>query len=501
MSQSMRRLSVEDIRAQIAGPAPLVLVEAPAGHGKTHEAVTAAGKMSGGLQRGQQVLLLSHTNVARDEVRRRFGSSVATRVQTLDSLACDIVSVYARHLGVPTPLRPGATHLGQPAFPTIRRLACQLLRDAPAVARGLAWRYPVVLVDEHQDSTADQHELVWLIRGAGDVRLRMFGDRLQAIFGFSGDLIDWPRLLVKHGHVELPHGYRWDGQPDLRDWLASARSALLAGRPVDLRHRPACVQIHHWEGRAPGPKQTGHCPECLKVLGRLNPDGRVAYLVRSREHGYGLAVRLRDKIKLYEAGDVQDPLAVLESAEAGDGDPSALCLLLADTLREWGTGIPKDLRDQLARACHADGVDLAGRKRLVPLARACDAIYAEPTVRGFLRSFAVALATRNDLGWNSIRRDATYLLASIPPETEDPILALGAQAQAHRSRVGPRSKVMTVHKAKGREYDTVVLPYAAASSFSASEEGIRLTYVALTRSQQQLHILIPSQGPSELFAV
>jgi superfamily I DNA/RNA helicase len=60
---------------------------------------------------------------------------------------------------------------------------------------------------------------------------------------------------------------------------------------------------------------------------------------------------------------------------------------------------------------------------------------------------------------------------------------------------------MTVHKAKGREYDTVVLPYAAASSFSASEEGIRLTYVALTRSQQQLHILIPSQGPSELFAV
>jgi UvrD-like helicase C-terminal domain/UvrD/REP helicase N-terminal domain len=495
----MQRLPVEDIRALIAGPARLLLVEAPAGHGKTHEAANAAGAMSRGLQRGQQVLLLSHTNAARDEVRRRFGSSASTRVQTLDSLACDIVSAYARHLGVPTPVRPGATHLDQPTFPRIRRLACQLLRDAPVVARGLAWRYPVVLVDEHQDSTIDQHELVWLIYGAGDVRLRLFGDRLQAIFGFSGDLVDWPRLLVEHEHVELLHGYRWDGQPALRDWLASARSALLAGDAIDLRHRPTCVQVHHWEGRAPGPKQTGHCPECLKVLGRLNPAGQVAYLVRSREHGYGLAVRMRSKIKLHEAGDVQDSLAVLESAEAADGDPAALCLLLADTLREWGIGIPKDLRDQLARACHADGVGLAGRKRLVPLARACDAIYAEPTVRGFLRSFVAALAIRDDLGWSSIRRDSTYLLASIPPETEDPILALGAQAHAHRSRVGPRSKVMTVHKAKGREYDTVVLPYAAASSFSASEEGIRLMYVALTRSQRQLHILIPSQGRSELF--
>ena len=38
----MKNLEPEAIRERIAGPEPLLLINAPAGYGKTHEAVSAA---------------------------------------------------------------------------------------------------------------------------------------------------------------------------------------------------------------------------------------------------------------------------------------------------------------------------------------------------------------------------------------------------------------------------------------------------------------------------
>jgi DNA helicase-2/ATP-dependent DNA helicase PcrA len=496
----MQRTQCESIQQRLAGDENVVLVEAPAGHGKTWLAVALTEQVRTQLQRGQRVLLLSHTNAAREEVRRRFGGAANTRVQTIDSLACDIVSVYASRLGVPHPLRPGAVHLGHPSFEKIRSLACDLLRDAPDVARGLAWRYPVIIVDEHQDSTYKQHELVWRIFRIGGVRLRLFADPLQAIFSFAGDLVKWSELLCVAPSATLSHGYRWDGQPDLRDFLSAARSSLLAREPVDLGDLPPCVQLHHWSGRAPGPGQRGHSPACLQLLRSLSRPVSSAYLVRNRQNAYGLAVRLGGLIKLYEAGDVQEPLDVLERAETAEGDAPALAQLLAETLSSWGTGIQKDLREQLARACHAEGIELGRRKRLAPLAEVCAPLFSEPSVGGFISAFRHAVTSRKELGWMPVRRDATFLMLSIPPQSEDPILALSAMAQAHRSRTGPLQKVMTVHKSKGREFHTVLLPYLASTCFPADEEGTRLAYVGLSRAQSQLHLLAPSQGASELFS-
>jgi hypothetical protein len=494
-------LLARDAATRITGSERLVLVDAPAGHGKTHEAVEAVGVLGRGLDRGQQALLLSHTNAARDEIRLRFGPSVEARAQTLDSLACDIVTTYASRLGITLPLRPGAEHLGQPTFEAIRRMACEVLRDAPIVARGLAWRYPAIVVDEHQDSSIDQHELVWRIHQAGSGRLRLFGDQLQAIFSFGGSLIDWTDMVAEHGAVELTHGYRWDAQPELRDWLARARRALLRGEAIDCRDRPTCVHVHRWSGRAPGPKQQGHCPACVSVLRQLSVPRRAAYLVRNREHAYGLAIRLRGVAKLYEGGDVQEPLEVLQRLDAASGDPRELALLLTEVLRRWGTGLTKDLHDQLGRACRQDGIDLRRRSRLRPLAAICEPLYASPTVAGFLRAFTLAVAQRDQIGWRPVRRDATYLLLSIPSDCEDPILALSALAQQQRTRRGPLTKIMTVHRAKGREFEAVVLPYVSNTTFPADGEGLRLAYVALTRAQAEIHVLVPSEAPSDLFLI
>jgi superfamily I DNA/RNA helicase len=49
---------------------------------------------------------------------------------------------------------------------------------------------PVLLLDERQDTRPDQHDLAIELGRSG--RVRIFGDPMQAIYGFGGEaLIDW----------------------------------------------------------------------------------------------------------------------------------------------------------------------------------------------------------------------------------------------------------------------------------------------------------------------
>jgi len=178
--------ALERARARILGDERVVVIEAAAGCGKTYEAVGAIAELSQQLVDGQQVLLLTHTNSARRVFEGRLADGDGrSRMQTLDSIAFEVVNRYARHLGLEQPVVPDAIHRGHPSFKDIRTMARGLLKAAPAVAEGLAWRHPVILVDEHQDSSDDQHSLVAAIAEPGTARVRYFGDRLQSIYGFG----------------------------------------------------------------------------------------------------------------------------------------------------------------------------------------------------------------------------------------------------------------------------------------------------------------------------
>lgn len=254
--------ALERSRARILGDERVVVIEAAAGCGKTFEAVGGTTALAQQLEDGQEVLLLTHTNSARRVFEGRL-SVAGTRatMQTLDSLAFEVVKRYAPHLGLEQPVVPDAVHRGHPSFKDIRGMARRLLESAPAVAEGLAWRHPVILVDEHQDSSDDQHAVVAAIAEKRDTRVRYFGDRLQSIYGFDGGGGAWDSLCEQHEKATLEFGQRWNENAELRDWLFSARRALLAGEPIDLRDRPRCVHVHEWSGEPPGINRKGHCPE------------------------------------------------------------------------------------------------------------------------------------------------------------------------------------------------------------------------------------------------
>jgi hypothetical protein len=493
--------TLDSARRRICSNEKTVVVEAAAGCGKTFEAVTAVETLGRRMESGRELLLLTHTNAARRvfEERIRVSGASAT-IETLDSLALQIVQRYAPHLGLAQPVVPASFGTG-PSFEHIRRLAADLLIAAPAVAQGRAWRHPVILVDEHQDSSVHQHAIVEAIASSGTARVRYFGDRLQSIYAFAGGGNSWDRLCHEHDPVTLEFGHRWHNNAELREWLLHARHALLAGRPIDLRDRPDCVRVQLWSGPAPSPTTKGHCPEVLTALRGLNLPSDSAILVCDGAHGRGLVERLGGRhAKFYEGADVTEPLVWLERAIAAGGDAPRLARLLAELLHAWGPGIPQSKVDELAAVCTRNGIDAGKRKNILPLIDLCRPLYTDPTPATWLNAFAAAVNARDALGWRPLRRDATWLLATTSAEVEDLRESLMLAAR-RRSRLGrlPARAVMTVHRAKGAEFDTVVLPYVTGADFGDSQDDAKKLYVAITRPHSRLHLFISRDNPSPRF--
>jgi DNA helicase-2/ATP-dependent DNA helicase PcrA len=380
-------------------------------------------------------------------------------------------------------------------------MARDLLEGAPAVAEGLAWRHPVILVDEHQDSSDDQHAVVAAIAEKRDTRVRYFGDRLQSIYGFDGGGGAWDTLCDEHEEETLEFGHRWRDNAELGDWLCGARRALLIGEPINLRDRPRCVHVHQWSGEPPGVNRKGFCPEVLMVLQGVRLHGRSALLVSENAHARGLVERLgAGPAKLYEGADVKEPRRCLELVLDADGDPARLARLLGEVLGALGPGVPKSRIDELAAVCRSAGIRAGKRRNILPLVNVCRALYASPTVSTWLAAFRTALERRDELGWRPLRRDAAWLLAAMPGDTDDHLAALLATARAHAQRSrAPSQAVMTVHRAKKSEFDSVVLPYVSASNFGSEYEDAKRLYVAITRPQRELHLLLSRDDPSPRF--
>lgn len=88
--------------------------------------------------------------------------------------------------------------LGYIDFGTIIYLAFILLKDHPRIALSLSARYAWFLVDEFQDTTELQIEILKLLHRARRSHFFMVGDLAQSIFGFTGAR---PELVAPFGEV------------------------------------------------------------------------------------------------------------------------------------------------------------------------------------------------------------------------------------------------------------------------------------------------------------
>src|SRR5690606_8858971 len=95
--------------------------------------------------------------------------------------------------------------------------------------------YTGLFVDEYQDCTKKQHEI--LVTLSGIFPTRILGDPLQAIFDFNGDLVDFEtdlKAFVKYPELTVPNRWYKSGYQVLGDIIKGYRQNLINRAPIVL---------------------------------------------------------------------------------------------------------------------------------------------------------------------------------------------------------------------------------------------------------------------------
>jgi DNA helicase-2/ATP-dependent DNA helicase PcrA len=399
----------------------------------------------------------------------------------------------------------------------------------PALAQNLSNNFDHVLVDEYQDTSALQGEIIQALKPDGK-GITVVGDDAQAIYSFRAAAVEnilgfADRYKPKAEIVVLAQNYRSTQQIlDSANALMSEgarqhRKTLLGTR--QSTQKPMYVTLEDAAGQA----------EYIvnKILATREIGGslkRHAILFRSSHHSDVLEVELTKKkipfvkyggLKFLEAAHIKDMLSVLRWVDNPRNSVAGFRVLklapgfgpghakqALDHFEAQGFSVkslaafdaPQAVKMDWKRFCSlleklADpGTPWAGQVGLVrdwykpQLERIYDAAFSR---MGDLEQLE-QLATQHP----SRERFLTEL-------TLDPPAVTGDQSSG-ASKDEDYVILSTIHSAKGQEWDIVYVLNVADGNFPSEfstgkpemiEEERRLLYVAMTRARNELHLCAP----------
>ncbi|MVT63583.1 AAA family ATPase [Bradyrhizobium pachyrhizi] len=430
---------------------------------------------------------------------------------------------------------------GLVAFDLFPSLTTELLRSIPVLARAYGGAYPLIIVDEFQDTNAEEWAMISQL--GQHSTLIALGDPKQRIYDFKGaDPRRFDEFIATFRPTEF-------------DFLGENRRSvgtditLFADAVIDGKYRPepyTGVTISAYPGQSLRPLKQ----EVLRTVNRLRrgQDWSLAILVPANV----LAVSVFDYMARAEHGLPSYPIEILVAAEgpmlagalialllepASDNQPLGAHILDALAVFELGRSETASARAitkanrlrTLARAVRARGDDGFGRRGIGPdvqqLLADIDAVVltGDPmtdwrAVRAVLEASsreeiqAVArearhmrLLRRGDQiearlaeAWRThgVYRNARELLHAAVVEDQ-----FAATIRPHRGVT-----VMTIHKAKGKEFDEVIVfeglyqRYLQPRGADAERSARFNLHVAVTRARAAVTIMTPSRDPCRLLS-
>lgn len=212
-------------------------IVAAAGCGKTEQIARAVS-----VSRGRR-LILTHTHAGVDAIASRLikhrAPSSLYRVETIAGWCLRFVLSFPQRSGCSIAAPRTSDH-----WTAVYKSASQLL-DCGALDEIVAASYAGLFVDEYQDCTLDQHDVIR--RLATRLPTCVFGDPLQSIFDFGGQKpVAWEQdvfpCFPKAGELTTPWRWRNAGNEELAEWLRSVRNALEKGSQLRLDGAPPSVR-------------------------------------------------------------------------------------------------------------------------------------------------------------------------------------------------------------------------------------------------------------------
>lgn len=476
---------------------PFVLIEAPAGCGKTHVACDYARTLASGLPEGRRVLVLAHTNAAVEEFTSRTQDLRSRiRVSTFDSLSLGLIRPYCQALGLQYPIRVGES--GTRVSPqTLSSKAAELLTRCPSVAAMLVQLYPTIILDEHQDASREQHAIAMRLREAG-AAVRAFGDRMQRIF-ISENEFPWNDIRGDADHIEaLSYPHRWKSDLALGSWILECRERLLAAKPIDMTSAPPVVRRNTIRGHdlAYGAGQANDYAYTIRQL----PAGTAVLLTARRNHMVTLRRASSNVAQFYEGSRLEHVYKAFDKLEAHLGSPATMAAVLLDLLQGTCTGITMSYRRRIEQSLMNDRLNF-GRQHVVrPILDSLQCLYSSPTFEGVARGCRMLLERAPE--FLKIERPAALrILSALGGSSADPYEQLQEAIVKYKAvSRRPDFAVSTVHRAKGFQFDHVLVSNVSETHFPDNDYGRRLLYVAISRCCRSLALLMPATGATRLVA-
>lgn len=506
-------MSDEAVAKLLRSNEPLVIIEASAGCGKTYQGAAYARDVVSSIGSGR-LLILTHTHAACAVFAERTqGAGSRVEIKTIDALIAQIATAYHKPLGLPRDLSSWAWHDNGKGFDIMATKVAAFLRLRPMVAHALAQRYPVVICDEHQDSSVDQHSVVMALRDGGAM-LRIFGDPLQRIYGAKTDKaarIDRERWEALKGaaaceKLETPHRWR-DGCPALGEWILSARASLENGQPIDL---------------------TGTLPTSLRILtGNNMAQTRTSYQL-SKAHRPPIDRLVRDAGQLMILASQNDLVAALRAfwgrtIPIWEGHTrEALAALVgvlrvekgnAEALAEGLVAFVGSVAVGFSKASHGDrlleeirnGATRPTTGKPANIQAVAQRLLADPSHTGvaaaldLIRVFIEGKAAGFDAVKIDLRTEFKDAIRIGQFAGADEAFTEISRKRSYARPSPPKRVLSSIHKAKGLECDNVLIMACDKTQFTTTSYAKCKMYVALSRAKNSLTLVIPDNNPSPLF--
>jgi DNA helicase II / ATP-dependent DNA helicase PcrA len=359
-------------------------------------------------------------------------------------------------------------------FEDVLLVTAGMIESEPRVAQQVREQYRFFVVDEYQDVSPLQQELLSLWLGERN-DLCVVGDASQTIYTFAGATPDY--LLGFTSQYEDATVVRLEQNYRSTPAIVDAANRVMHGRA-------GALDLHAVPGAAAGPAPSvsgfsddrtearaiasairadidaGATPESIAILYRINVQSAV---IEAALGDAGVPCVIRGSTRFFDQREVKEAIMLLKGASVNTR-PEPLFQTVSDVLRSLGwTQTAPEVRGAVRDRWES----------LNALMGLADEVSAETTLKEFVAEL------------------------------------LERQAGQHEPTMSAVT-LATLHSAKGLEWDTVyiagasegLLPIGYAKTEQAVEEERRLFYVGITRARRKLRLSWagPNRQPSRFLA-